>query len=142
MVCQHNKLRAALTKNAFARDKSNAEKKFRADPHKFAAKLFNKDHQHGKPAFSAETAQQYFEKTYRDEKRDYVYAPLPDFQCPPIPSQVFSLRCPTANELNKSINKKRNGAAPGLNALAYVPYKKCAAIMKFVVKFRHKIWKF
>ena len=107
LVHQHYKLRAALTKNAFARDKRNAEKKFRADPHKFAAKLFNKDQQHGQPSFSAETAQQYFEKTYRDEKMHHVYAPLPDFQRPPIPSQVFSLRCPTANELNKSINKKK-----------------------------------
>ena len=97
MVRQHNKLRAALTKNAVARDKCNAEKKFRADPHKFAAKLFNKDHQHGKPAFSAEMAQQYFKKTCRNEKSYCVYALLPDFQCPPIPSQVFFLQCPTAN---------------------------------------------
>ena len=66
-------MRAALTKNAVARDKRNAEKKFQADPHNFTAKLFNKDHQHGKPAFSAETGQQYFKKTYRDKKRKTLH---------------------------------------------------------------------
>ena len=37
--------------------------------------------------------------------------------------------------------EKRNGAAPGLNALSYIPYKKCSAILKFVMKLGRKIWK-
>ena len=42
-------------------------------------------------------------------------------------------------EMKKSINKKRNGAAAGLNALTYVPYKKCDSIMNFVIKLGRKI---
>ena len=141
LVRQHNKLRSALNKKELARNHQKAEKDFRADPHKFAAKLFNVAQQNGKPTFSAETAQQYFEKTYRDEKRDHTYTPLPDLERPPIPTQVFSLRCPTVMEMKKSINKKRNGAAAGLNALTYVPYKKCDSIMNFVIKLGRKIWK-
>ena len=60
---------------------------------------------------------------------------------PELPLQLFSLRCPTENELKRSVQRKRNGAAPGLNALTYVPYKKCASIMKFVHKLGIKIWK-
>jgi len=51
------------------------------------------------------------------------------------------LRCPAANELERGVKRKRNGAAPGLNALTYVPYKKCNALMKFVQKLGIKIWK-
>ena len=41
----------------------------------------------------------------------------------------------------KSARKKRNGAAPGMNALSYVPYKKCSSIIKFLAKLGRKIWK-
>ena len=141
LVRQHNKLRAALAKKELARGKLKAEKAFRADPHKFAAKLFSAKCQAGKPTFSAADAQQYFEKTYRDEERDHSYVPLPQLARPPIPAHVFSLRCPTISELRKSVHRKRNGAAPGMNALTYVPYKKCTAVMKFLMKLGHKVWK-
>ena len=124
-----------------AREKIAAEKFFRENPHKFAAKLFGKLKNSGKPSFSKEEAQQYFEKTYRDEQRNYVYSPPPELQRPDIPSWMFSLRCPTENELKKSVKRKRNGAAPGLNQLTYVPYKKCSGIMKFVLKLGQKNWK-
>ena len=141
LVRQHNKLRAALAKKELARGKLKAEKAFRADPHKFAAKLFNANQQAGQPAFSADDAQQYFAKTYRDERRDHSYVPLPEFNRPQIPAHLFSLRCPTASEIRKSVRRKRNGAAPGMNALTYVPYKKCAALMKFLINLGHKVWK-
>jgi len=141
LVRQHNKLRAALAKKELAKGKLKAEKAFRADPHKFAAKLFSAKCQAGKPTFSAADAQQYFEKTYRDEERDHSYVPLPQLARPPIPAHVFSLRCPTISELRKSVHRKRNGAAPGMNALTYVPYKKCTAVMKFLMKLGHKVWK-
>ena len=93
------------------------------------------------PAFTAESAQQYFQKTYRDEKRNHTYVPLPEFERPLLPEHIFSLRYPTESELNRSIKRKRNGAAPGMNGLTYVPYKKCTAIMQFVLKLSTKIWK-
>jgi len=39
------------------------------------------------------------------------------------------------------IRRKRNGAAPGLNALSYVPYKKCSAVLNFLILLGQKIWK-
>ena len=141
LVRQHNKLRISLNKKQSIKDKLQAEKSFRSNPHKFAQNLFSKEQNSGKPTFSAETAQQYFQETYRDEERDYVYEPLPEFQRPQLPTYMFSLRCPTEQELMKSARKKRNGAAPGMNALSYVPYKKCSSIIKFLAKLGRKIWK-
>jgi Reverse transcriptase (RNA-dependent DNA polymerase) len=141
LVRQHNKLRIALKKKQEINERLKAEKSFRISPHEFAAKLFNKQQKSGKPAFSADIAQEYFEKTYRDENRSCVYSPLPESTRPQIPKHVFSLRCPTNYELQMSAKKKRNGAAPGMNALTYVPYKKCNAIMKFFTKLARKVWK-
>ena len=76
--------------------------------------------------FSAEEAEDYFKQTYRDNNRDHVYTPLTQFDRPELPSHLFSLRCPTENELKRSVKRKRNGAAPGCNALTYVPYKNAA----------------
>ena len=134
-------MRVALIKKESVKDQLKAEKWFRRDPHKFAAKLFNNTQKCGEPAFTAESAEQYFEKTYRDEKRNHTYVPLPEFERPLLPEHIFSLRCPTESELKRSIKRKRNGAAPGMNGLTYVPYKKCTAIMRFVLKLSTKIWK-
>ena len=106
LVRQHNKLRAALKIKQATQEKLKAEKSFRASPHKFAENLFNKNQHSGKPTFSADEAQQYFEKTYRDEDRDYVYCPPPGLQRPDIPSHIFSLRCPTENEIKRSVRRK------------------------------------
>ena len=65
---------------------------------------------------------------------------------------LLSRKCPAQNVqqlyvqhaallLLKSAKRKRSGAAPGLNGLTYVPYKKCTALLKFVVKLGRKIWK-
>ena len=62
-------------------------------------------------------------------------------QCPNPPNFIFSVRCPTHAEICKSIRRKRNGSSPGLNAITYVPYKKCKSLQKFVVKFARKIWR-
>ena len=84
------------------------------------------------PKFSASTAQQYFEKTYTDSNRDYEYSPLPEMIRPTLPESLFSIDCPNLGDIKQSIRKKRNKAAAGLNALTYVPYKKCPAILKFI----------
>ena len=130
-----------MKKKVETKDSLKAEKSFRYDPHNFASKLFQKQQKSGAPTFPAEEAQEYFEQTYKDDERDFKYTALPETTRPHIPSHLFSLRCPTLFELQKSAKKKRNGAAPGLNALTYVPYKKCSAIMQFLAKLSRKIWK-
>ena len=141
LVCQHNKLRVELNKKQQTKARIAAENTFRKNPHNFASKLFDKVQKSDKPAFSAEIAQNYFEQTYRDENREHTYSPLPDFQRPDLPSYLFSLRCPTTLEMHKSIRKKRNGAKAGFNGITTVPYKKCQALIDFIIKLGRKIWK-
>ena len=141
LVRQHNKLRVALKKKQITKEQLREEKSFRSDPHKFASKLFSKNQKSGTPTFAAEEAYDYFKQTYRDTNREHIYVPPPGLIRPELPAQLFSLRCPTEKELKTSVQKKRNGAAPGLNALTYVPYKKCSAILKFVHNLCVKIWK-
>jgi len=141
LVRQHNKLRVALKKKQMTKEQLREEKSFRSDPHKFASKLFSKNQKSGTPTFAAEEAYDYFKQTYRDTNREHIYVPPPGLIRPELPAQLFSLRCPTEKELKTSVQKKRNGAAPGLNALTYVPYKKCSAILKFVHNLCVKIWK-
>ena len=102
-----------MQKKQIAKEKLKAEHCFRQNPHKFAANLFQKQTKSGKPTFSAMAAQQYFEETYRDENRDYVYVAPEDFKRPELPSHVFSLRCPTAHELQISL--KRNTTEQALD---------------------------
>ena len=91
LVCQHNKLRAALAKKELAKGKVKAEKAFCADPHKFAAKLFSAKCQAGKPTFSAADAQQYFKKTYRDEESSFIRSTLTIGLPPDSGSRLLSL---------------------------------------------------
>ena len=58
-----------------------------------------------------------------------------------LPSSFFVMRCPTKSEIRKSIHRKRNGAAPGLNGLPYLPFKKCAALQTFIHQLAQKVWK-
>ena len=141
LIRQHNKLRAALLKKQLVKEEIKAEKSFRENPHKFAARLFHGKEQSGKPLFTADTAQEYFAKIYRDENRNYEYQPLEGLLRPISPQHMFSLRCPTALEVQRSLRRKRNGAAPGFNALTYVPFKRCPALFKFIIKLFRKIWK-
>ena len=66
---------------------------------------------------------------------------MPGMTRPNFPFHFFSCKNPLLHKLQKSVMRKRNAAAPGLNALPYLPYKKCAAILKFTVRLGHKIWK-
>ena len=75
--------------------------------------------------FSASSAEEYFEKTYSDNDRNYTYQPIPGM----------------LHELQKSAMRKRNAATPGSNALPYLLHKKCAVILKFILRLGHKIWK-
>ena len=110
LVRQHNKLRVALKKKQYSREQIQEERSFRSDPHKFASNIFNKQQKSAAPTFSAEEAYSYFKQIYRDSNRDHIYIPLPELVRPELPLQLFSLRCPTENELKRSVQRKRNEA--------------------------------
>ena len=72
------------------KEKIAAERSFKKDPHKFASTLFQKQQQSGSPSFSAETAFKYFQETYTDMGRDFVYT-APEGMHYPSPPNFISL---------------------------------------------------
>lgn len=141
LVRRHNRLRRqlALQKSAKSRKRSNAN--FRKDPHKFARDLFSGPKNAGKPTFTESEAQEYFCKIYRDTQRQQEFKQLAEQPQPPLPTVPFQIRCPTLLEIARHVRHKRNKAAPGFNALTYVPYKKCPALLHYVHLLGCKIWK-
>ena len=132
---KHNKLRKSLHDNDIKVKIEKMDKKFKKDPYRFAKNLFSQNSENkGAPTFSAKDASDYFSKLYRDENRDYKYSPPIGLKRPKLPEFAFSDRCPTFKELKRSVKRKRNAAAPGLNSLPYVPYKKCNSILNFIHK--------
>jgi hypothetical protein len=122
------------------RDAEKAVKIFRKNPNDFAQKLFKGSSASPGPTFSAEEAEAFFHKTYQDADRSHVYVPL-DGQTPAeLPATLFDMEPPAWKEMTRSTRKKRNGASPGLDALTYVVYKKCPAILSFVFLLFAKIW--
>jgi hypothetical protein len=83
---------------------------------------------------------EYFAKTYRDDDRSHTHTPLDGMKRPDIPKELFKTRPPTRKELSKSVSHKKNKATPGLNALSYVPYKKCPVLIDFLHRIGIKIW--
>ena len=67
--------------------------------------------------------------------------PLADMKRPATPSFLLSEDCPSEAELNGIIKLKRNGAAPGLDGILYVPFKRCPCLVKLLVKIFRKVWK-
>jgi hypothetical protein len=137
---QHNRLRLAVKKMHDQRANRAADNAFKKDRKKFADKLF-KPGQTATPTFSKETCQEYFGETYHDEQRDHVYTALEGMIRPGLPKKAFEMRPPTIKELRNSARRKRNGACPGLDAITYVPFKKCIAIIAFLHRLGIKIWK-
>ena len=66
---------------------------------------------------------------------------MPEMTRPGLPKVVFQQRCPTLREIKRSARRKSNKASPGLNALSYVPYKKCPAILDTLHRIVKKIWR-
>ena len=99
LVRKHHKLRVELKRKHQIKEKITAERSFKQNPHKFADKLFQKLQKSGTPSFSAETAFDYFQETYTDNGRDFVYTAPEGMQPPNPPSIIFSLRCPTHAEI-------------------------------------------
>ena len=104
LVRKHNKLRVEMKRRHQVREKISAERSFKQDPHKFASKLFEKQQRSGSPSFSAETAFKYFQETYTDVERDFIYTAPEGMQRPNPPNFIFSVRCPTHAEIFKSID--------------------------------------
>ena len=140
LIREHNRLRVFLKRRKHKKACAAAERKFKANPHKFASDLFSGPRNTNAPTFSKDEAVKFFANTYRDENRNHQYNPLPDMPRPDVPKILFSLRCPTRKELRKSVLKKSNGAAPGLNCLTYVPYKKCPILIDMLHRICIKIW--
>ena len=139
---QHNALRVALQKKKRERSKRAAEIDFKKNPNKFANKLFHGPGQSAIPTFSKEECVEYFAKTYRDKERDHSYVALNGMIRPGLPKEAFVMRPPTVKQLMRSVKRKRNGACPGLDAISYLPFKRCPSIiLLFLHKLAIKIWK-
>jgi hypothetical protein len=136
---KHNRLRIAVSKLKTARKAVAEQRSFKRDLHGYAGKLF-KNTKNAAPTFSKETATKYFSETYRDEERGDFFHPPPGLDRPPLPEVIFQEHCPSLKELCRSVRKKSNGAAAGLNGLSYVPYKKCSSIMRTLHKITKKIY--
>ena len=65
LLRQHNKLGLSLLKKQEQRNKIAAEKSFKNDPNKFSQSIFHPPTQNAQPEFSAEAAEQYFQKHTR-----------------------------------------------------------------------------
>ena len=75
LIREHNRLRVRLQKQNTSKQKQAANRRFKANPYKYAEKLFNGTAKKGTPTFSKEEAEKYFADTYRDSQRDHKYSP-------------------------------------------------------------------
>jgi hypothetical protein len=65
---------------------------------------------------------------------------MPEMKTVDPPSFLLSEAPPTAKEILNAIKSKSNGAAPGLDGLSYVPYKRCPCLLPVLVQLFAKIW--
>lgn len=137
----HNKLQRAVKSKQRARSKKYAKRQFNKDRIKYAKNLFSGQKKSGSPTFSKEQGEEYFSKLYRDEERAADFTPLEGMVRPPLPEHAFEVRPPTLREFRAGLRSKRNGACPGLNALTYLVYKKCPAILKALHKICVQVYK-
>ena len=106
---------------------------------KFGKQLFEKKVS-GDPAFSSEAGFDYFSKLYCDPSRAEKTTAMPEMQNVEPPRFLLSEIPPTAKEIMSAIKSKSNGAAPGLDCLSYVPYKRCPCLLPILVQLFAKIW--
>ena len=137
----HNRLRRAVKEKQKARAKKFAKRRFNKDRNAFAKKLFSGQRKCGSPTFPKETAESYFAGMYHDRNRSDDFTPLEGMVRPELPKHAFDIRPPTLSELRRGMKQKRNGAAPGLNGLSYVIYKKCPSILRTLHRIFRQIYK-
>jgi hypothetical protein len=136
---QHSRLARALKQHAKSRENTNQQRNFRRDPRRFCKKLFEKKLS-GEPDFPEEKAFDYFSGLYHDKNRGEAVHALPEMKSPPKPVHVFPTGLPTDKEIQDVIKTKRNAAAPGLDGITYVPYKRCPALIPTLKLLFDKIW--
>lgn len=141
LLRQHNRLRLELAQNRQVRNAELAVKLFRKNPNDFAKNLFKGPSVSEGPTFSAVEAEAFFHKTYQDSDRSHVYEPMDGQPFAELPTSLFNMELPTWKEAHKSVKSKRNGAAPGLDALTYVLFKKCPALLSFLLLLFIKVWR-
>ena len=125
---EHARLRRALELRYQARVRTKQHRRVQSDPMKFGKTLFEKKTS-GEPTFSADQGYNYFSKLYKDDAREAPVFAMPEMKRPDMPSHLLEEAAPTRKEIAEAIRKKSNGAAPGLDGISYVPYKRCEAII-------------
>jgi hypothetical protein len=136
---EHSRLRRVLALRAQAKVSSRELSRFKRDPMKFGKQLFEKKLS-GDHAFASETAFEYFSKLYTDPTRADPTPAMPEMKNVESPTFLLSEAPPTAKEILHAIKSKSNGAAPGLDCLSYLPYKRCPCLLPVLVQLFAKIW--
>ena len=140
VVHEHAKLSRLLKAKNEAKWSTRRQRKFREDPMKFGKSLFEKSVS-GAPEFGEKEGFEYFSKLYRDVSRGEKVEPLEEMKRPAKPSFLLSEDPPSEAELKGIIKLKRNSAAPGIDGILYVPFKRCPCLVKLLVKIFRKVWK-
>ena len=136
---EHSRLRRVLALRAQAKMNSRQLARFKHDPMKFGKQLFEKKVS-GDPSFTSDAAFEYFSKLYADPTRAEPTTAMPEMKNVESPTFLLSEAPPTAKEILNAIKSKSNGAAPGLDCLSYVPYKRCPSLLPILVQVFAKIW--
>ena len=136
---EHSRLRRVLALRAETKVNSRELARFKRDPMKFGKQLFEKKLS-GDPAFTSDAGFDYFSKLYAEPSRADPVSAMPEMKTVDPPSFLLSEAPPTAKEILNAIKSKSNGAAPGLDGLSYVPYKRCPCLLPVLVQLFAKIW--
>ena len=113
---------------------------FQKDPWQFLKKLFDLPLS-GQPEFGEKECHEHFQKTYTDEHRSEAYEPLPGMKRPPLPKEPFKTTPPSLKHLESIVHKKKARNSPGMNAIPYLVYKKCPALLALLVILFARVWK-
>ena len=141
LLVAHNKLRRAVKYKQKARAKKFAKRRFNKDRVKYAKSMFSGQRKTGTPTFNKEQGEAYFSSMYHDADRSADFSPLEGMLRPPKPEYSFEIRPPSIKEFRSGLRGKRNGAAPGLNALTYLIFKKCPSILRCLYKICKHVYK-
>ena len=136
---EHSRLSRSSKRAEDNKRSKSQQRNFTQNPFLFGRKLFEKKSS-GEPQFSAEQAFNFFSTCYRDEGRGTTFEALEGMVRPKLPVHFLSQNCPSLAELKASAWQKRNGAAPGLNGISYVLFKRCPSVLPVVHKIVQKVW--
>ena len=137
----HNRLRVLEKDDASKETQAKQNKEFASDPHRFAKNLFT-PRTEGKPAFSADEATTFFEKTYTDDDRAHKYEMPPELQQqrPPLPEYLFDVEVPSYEDMVSQLNRKKNSSSPGRSALPYLVWKRLPFLRERLYELFKRAW--